>query len=388
MDTDMLNSEKQSLFRFLAIYLSSTLLLFLLATFIFYTFQRHHILDTQNAELAEEANRISQNLRELSADFSSTLIYPHNAPFNSALYNLDKAYIFGSFQAQNISWNKEYYQQNKKLFYIHALHPYYLGASHLIVSKTLDEEPINSLVKTSLIFLLIAGVFFSLLGLFLGKLFTAPMKESIETMNRFIEDTTHEFNTPISTILANIELIETFYDCEGKKELKRIENASKTLSRLYEDLTFLKLNHNYHRHIESLDISSLLETRIENFKTLIEAKHLLLTLNIEKEIYLDIDKNDAIRMIDNLLSNAIKYNKKEGQLLINLDNKKLSIYDTGVGIKKEDIKLIHKRFKRANKSEGGFGIGLDIVGQVIERYNFRFNINSIYNQHTEVTVTW
>ncbi|HIP51650.1 MAG TPA: HAMP domain-containing histidine kinase [Campylobacterales bacterium] len=384
----MLNSEKQSLFRFLAIYLSSTFLLFLLATFIFYNFQRHHIVDSQNAELTQEANRISQNLRELSEDFSTTLTYPHNAAFDSALYNLDKEYIFGSFQAQNILWDKKYYQKDKTLFHIHPIFPYYLGASHLIVSKEINEEPINQLLKTSFLFLLIVGIFFSLLGLFLGKLFTAPMKESIETMNRFIEDTTHEFNTPISTILANIELIETLYDCEDKKELKRIENASKTLSRLYEDLTYLKLNHNYHRNVETLDIASLLELRIENFKTLIEAKHLSLTVNIEKETFLDIDKNDAIRMMDNLLSNAIKYNKKEGQLLIHLDSKKLKIYDTGVGIKKEDMNLIHTRFKRANKSEGGFGIGLDIVGQVVQRYNFTFNIKSIYNQHTEVSIIW
>ena len=384
----MLSSEKRSLFRFLAIYLSSTLLLFLLATFIFYSFQRHQIIDSQNAELLEEANAISQSLRELSTNFSSTLTYPHKAPFNSAIYNVDKAYIFGSFKAENILWDKEYYQQAKKLYYLHPIYPYHLGASHLLVSKEINQEPINDLVKTSLLFLVLAGVLFTLLGLFLGKLFIKPMKESIETMNRFIEDTTHEFNTPISTILANIELIETFYDCEGKKELKRIENASKTLSRLYEDLTFLKLNHNYHRNIERLNISLLLETRIENFRTLIEAKELDLSLKIEKEVYLNIDKNDAIRMIDNILSNAIKYNKKQGQLIITLEPTKLSIYDTGVGIKKEDIKFIHTRFKRANKSEGGFGIGLDIVGQVVERYNFSFNIKSTYKKNTEVTVTW
>jgi len=376
------------MFRFLSIYLSSTLLLFLLATLIFYDFQKHHIIDTQNSKLNIEAVKIAQNIQQLSATFDRPLIYPHQKPFSSAIYNLDKAYIFGSFKPNKILWEKEYYQQGERLFHIHQLYPYYLGASYIIVSKEINQIPINHLFKMSLFFLLIAGVFFTLLGIFLGRLFIAPMKESIETMNRFIEDTTHEFNTPISTILSNIELIDTFYDCEAKTELKRIEIASKTLSRLYEDLTFLKLNHDYHREIKSLDISKLLVERIEYFNTLIEAKNLTLKEEIAENISINIDKNDAIRLIDNLLSNAIKYNKKAGSLELHLTAQKLSIKDSGVGIKKDDIKLIHTRFKRANKSEGGFGIGLDIVGQVVKRYNFTFNINSIYNQYTEVTITW
>jgi two-component system OmpR family sensor kinase len=207
-------------------------------------------------------------------------------------------------------------------------------------------------------------------------------------MNKFIEDTTHEFNTPISTILTNIELIETMYNCEGKEELKRIEIASKTLSRLYEDLTYLKLNHNYHREIKSLNVSKLLEDRIEYFNTLVESKKLKVIQNIEPNIIFDIDKNDAIRLIDNILSNAIKYNKKEGELYITLSEKNLKVKNAGLGIKKEDIHLIQNRFRRANSSEGGFGIGLDIISQVVERYGFKFTIDSTYNKNTEVNIQW
>jgi len=384
----MLRSEKRSLFRFLSIYLSSTFLLFLLATFLFYNFQKHQIIDTQNSKLALEAERITQKLQQLNQTFTETLPYPHKKPFDSAIYNLDKTYIFGSFIPSTILWEQEYYQEGERLFYIHTLYPYYLGASYILVSNKIDEQPIHELIKTSLLFLFIAGIFFTLLGIFLGKLFIAPMKESMEKMNRFIEDTTHEFNTPISTILANIELLDTFYDCEGKKEMQRIEIASKTLSRLYEDLTYLKLNHNYHREIQVMNISALTKERIEYFKTLIESKKLNLSINIEENISLNIDKNDAIRLIDNLLSNAIKYNKKEGKLNINLDAKNLSIINSGFGIKNEEIDLIQNRFKRANTNEGGFGIGLDIVSQVVERYNFKFSIKSFQNKSTEVKIKW
>ena len=71
-----------------------------------------------------------------------------------------------------------------------------------------------------------------------------------------------------------------------------------------------------------------------------------------------------------------------------LDSEKLLIFNTGIGIKKDEINYIQQRFKRANKSEGGFGIGLDIVGQVIERYEFKLKIESTYNEYTEVIVIW
>jgi len=384
----MLQSEKRSLFRFLAIYFVSTFSLFLLATFIFYDFQKHHILDTQKKELFTHANTISKALRQLNETFSMPLVYPHKEFINSAIFNIDKSYIFGTFQPKDIEWNKEYYQQGNQLFHIHTLYPYYLGASYILISKALDAKPMDNLLKVSLLFLMVAGIFFSVLGFFLGKLFIAPMKESIQNINSFIEDTTHELNTPISTILTNIELLDTLYECEGKQEMRRIEIASKTLSRLYEDLTYLKLNHNYHREIKLLNFSELLLERIEFFSTLIEAKDLNLKPNIDKNILLEIDKNDAIRMLDNLISNAIKYNKKSADLKITLKANFFLIEDFGLGIEEENIQLIQQRFKRANQSEGGFGIGLDIVGQVVARYEFEFKITSILNQGTKVKILW
>jgi len=109
---------------------------------------------------------------------------------------------------------------------------------------------------------------------------------------------------------------------------------------------------------------------------------------LHPNIILNIDKNDAIRLVDNILSNAIKYNKKSGDLIISLQNNSLKVKNSGLGIKSEEIHFIQKRFKRANKSEGGFGIGLDIIGQVVESYGFDFNISSKYNHYTEVSIKW
>jgi len=384
----MSNSEKRSLFRFLAIYLGSTMLLFSLTTSILYHYQKHNIIDRQMDNLQLKAQKIVQNLRILHTTFNKPLVYPYYKPVESAIYDIDKKYIFGSFKPKNILWNQEFYIQNNNLFYIYHLKPYYLGSAYIILSSKINPEPIQKLRKTLSMFLIIAFIFFTLLGIFLGKLFVAPMKEAIDEMNRFIQDTTHELNTPISTILTNIELLETIYNCEGKREMQRIEIASKTLSRLYEDLTYLKLNHNYHRDIKPINLTQIVYERIEFFSTMIEAKLLNLKLSIKPKMIINIDKNDAIRLIDNILSNAIKYNKVKGDLEITLNLNKFEVYNSGIGIQEKDLKIIHQRFSRANQSEGGFGIGLDIIQYIVKRYNFKFDIQSEPNKYTKVTILW
>jgi len=382
----LLNSEKRSLFRFILIYLSSTFLLFSLASWIFYSSGKHHLLDQQRETIKYESEHIKSGIRALHQSNDETLFYPVSKVAQSAIYDLDKEYIFGTFKEKQTLENSK---DKHKLYYISKIEPYHLGAAYLLVSKTIDFKPIENLQKDILLFMLGAGIFFFILGYFLGRLFVAPMRDSIEQMNHFIQDTTHELNTPISTILTNIEMIETFGKHEeNSEELKRIEIASKTLSRIYDDLTYLNLNHQYHRQIVAVDMSSLAEERMIYFAAMAEAKGLEVSVNVESGVVLQMDKNDAIRLFDNLISNAIKYNKPHGRLYINLTQDSFSVTDTGIGIKAKEIKNILDRFKRANKSEGGFGIGLDIVNQVVQSYGFVLQINSQEDKGTEVMVKW
>jgi len=381
----LLQSEKRSLLRFLLIYMGSTFLLFSIAAWLFYASAKHHILDNQGEVLKYESQKIKSALRELHQSNSDTLIYPVSKIADSAIYDLDEQYIFGSFSHPPILGK----QDGNRLSLIVKMEPYYLGAVYLLLSKPIDFLPIHALQKKLLIFMLLAGLFFAVLGYYLGILFIAPMRKSIEQMNHFIQDTTHELNTPISTILANIEMIETFGACEGnREELKRIEIASKTLSRIYDDLTYLNLNHQYHRDITILDIGRLIEERMVYFSAMAEAKHLDISIDIVSGVKLEMDRNDAVRLIDNLISNAIKYNKPGGILFIQLRERYFAVKDEGIGIEKEDIRSIVQRFKRANANEGGFGIGLDIVNQVVSNYGFDLEIESYPHQGTEVKIVW
>ena len=382
----MFRSEKRSLIRFLILYLGSTFILFSIASWLYYISSKHHLLDQQRESIKYEAEHIKSQLRTLQQSNAVKLVYPSHTHIQSAIYDLDKSYIFGTLDAgQSLDINK----YGNRLYHTVKVEPYYLGAAYLMVAKDIDFEPIATLQKNIFLFMLGAGVFFTILGYFLGKLFVAPMRDAIKQMNHFIQDTTHELNTPISTILTNIEMIETFgKDEENSTELKRIEIASKTLSRIYDDLTYLNLNHKYHRNIVNLNMSTLVEERMVYFSAMAEAKDLKVTVNTDSNVMLQIDKNDAIRLVDNLISNAIKYNRSKGILDVKLTEDLFSVKDTGIGIGSKDLSTILQRFKRANKSEGGFGIGLDIVNQVVSSYGFVLEISSKEGEGTEVRVKW
>jgi two-component system OmpR family sensor kinase len=237
--------------------------------------------------------------------------------------------------------------------------------------------------------MIIGGILFLILGIFLGRLFIKPMRESIQEKNRFIQDATHELNTPISTILTNIELIDALNKCQdASEELKRVEIASKTLSRIYEDLTYINFNSKAYKSIENIDISNLIKERILYFNSFLDAKNIKLKTNIQESIYIKIDKNDAIRLVDNILSNAIKYNHQNGYLEVTLTKSKLIIEDKGIGIKKSQLSKLTHRFARANSSEGGFGLGLNIVDTIAKNYNLTLLIDSIEKQGTKVTIKW
>ena len=385
----MYRSEKKSLYRFLLIYFFSTFVLFLIGSSIFYAYERHQLLDRQRESLKQEGGEIRHQLMILHKRLGERLPFVIKKPYACALFDSKKQMIFSTFSLPSyIDLGQEFSIRGEDLFYTKAIEPYHLGVTYITVQAPINLDDISKLKQMILLFMASAGFFFLIIGYFLGRLFTAPMRESIEMMNSFIQDTTHELNTPVSTILTNIELIETLYDCDAKKEMQRIEIASKTLSRIYDDLTYLKLNHAYSREIRPLNLSNLLQERLIYFTTAIEAKNITLLDAIAEDVNLDIDRNDALRLIDNLLSNAIKYNKVGGLLEVFLTNKTFRVKDNGIGIEAKDLETIFERFKRANKSEGGFGIGLNIVYQIVQTYNFNIAVTSQLDQGMEVTLSW
>lgn len=389
MKPQLFESEKRSHRRFLIIYLVSTLLLIGVGSAIFYLYSLHRIIDHQNQTLKLKTALIRPKLRELHRSEAARLVYPNIPGIRTALYDIDRRYLIGEFNPPVVRWDKEFWQEGDTLYYRYEMQPYYLGAATVVAAMPLDEAPIRAFELKLALALLLAGLFVALIAHWLGRLFLAPVRHTIRLLERFIQDTTHELNTPVSTILTNVELFKSLHpDLEHSEELSRIETASKRLSRLYDDLAYLQLKHRRRRQIEPIDLAELLQERLAYFAPMAERKGIELRSDISAKPIRQMDREDAARLIDNLLSNAVKYTRQGGRITITLEADAFTVEDNGIGMDSEAAKRATERFFRAESSAGGFGLGLNIVREIVEHYGMKLQIESDQGRGTKVRILW
>ncbi len=384
----MFPGEKRSFYRFLAIYILSTLLLVFAGEFLYYRHAIHKIEDKTFEHLREASQTILFELKRLHQSFSPTLHYPKISGVHSAIYDIDKNFLIGDSQPPLIDLDKEAFIIDETYYFIQKVYPHYLGAAYLVVWAPIDKKALQELVMHLLLFSLFALFVIATTAYFLGKLFLAPLKETITLLDNFIKDATHELNTPISTIITNIELFKEFHpDLAKSEELQRIETAAGRLSKIFSDLSFLQLHHKLKKDIAPQRVDEVLCQRLNYFNGLFASKNLQLQSRIEK-VTLPIDRTDLETLFDNLISNAIKYTPPNKSITITLNKEGFTIEDEGIGIDPKLLPNITRRFFRANKSEGGFGLGLAIVKKICNYYGFEFLIASQPHQGTKVKILW
>ena len=213
----------------------------------------------------------------------------------------------------------------------------------------------------------------------LVRLSLRPIKAQIKHLERFIKDTTHEVNTPLSVILMSVQKFDNSELGEAnKKRLHHIKLSAQSLHQMYQNLIFLNFYQGKNNE-QSLQLDSLINERVEYFSTLLAQKNITLDSRLSPtKIY--ANKDEITIMLDNLLSNAIKYNHKGGTISLLLtaiqDKATLEIRDSGYGIQKEDLERIFERYKRFNDDKGGFGIGLSLVSEIASKYDIDLNVQS------------
>ena len=388
LDTDLRKSERQTLFRFSALYILLTVVIISVFSFIYYELQKDLMLQEKKEILQEYSKEFLDGLKQLHINFDKTQIYPRSDKFDSAIYDSAEKLIFAS-SSTKLELKKLLYLQDGMIHLVNIPESYYLGARYVII-KIKDDKLWLSQTKEEIIFFSMMTFIFMLgIGYILLHLFLKPMRDALSLLDRFIKDTTHELNTPVSTIVANIEMIDKdSLDTKLLKKINRIDIGAKTISNIYQDLTYLTLGNKIISNNEAINMNHLIQERIEYFTSLASARKISLKINIKEESTLEIDKAKISKLLDNLLSNAIKYNKIAGSIVVHLQSTSLTVEDSGIGIDKQNIEQMQERYTRFNKSSGGFGIGLSIVSEIAQEYKLKIDVTSKVNIGTKVCVSW
>ncbi len=220
-----------------------------------------------------------------------------------------------------------------------------------------------------------------------------------ELKSRFVSMASHEFRTPLSTILSSAYLVEKYKDCEDQpkreKHLGRIISAVNNLTNiLNEFLSVGKIEEGkINLHLSPFNIKKTTEQLIQDMLPSVKGQQFIDYVHQGEEtttLDLSLYKN----IILNLLSNAIKFSKENSGIYVNTyvdeTQLQLTVKDSGIGISKEDQEHLMERFFRGSNATNiqGTGLGLHIVSKYVERLKGTLSFSSELEVGTTFTITF
>jgi len=200
--------------------------------------------------------------------------------------------------------------------------------------------------------------------------------ELLMQQSDFIAVTAHEFRTPLSIALFQLEDIMSSDNCiKIKNKLATIDSSLINLKTLTEklfavqqyDLNKVKLQ------LKKIDISSFIKNIFDDFKPIMKKKYLKFNLKIpKKKLNAKVDITQLRQVLYNLLNNASKFTHKNGQVVLSLEEYKgkilIQVNDSGNGIPDNLKKSIFGKF-RTKSAGSGIGLGLYLCRKIIELHN-------------------
>ncbi|HZG25908.1 MAG TPA: HAMP domain-containing sensor histidine kinase [Chitinophagaceae bacterium] len=200
--------------------------------------------------------------------------------------------------------------------------------------------------------------------------------------NDFISNISHELKTPLATVSAAIESIDSFNVMEDAAKTKKYLAISKNeigrLSSLIDKILNISIYERQHFELclEEIDIDILIKELIENYKTKDKKNIRFVYKNESPDTLIKADKLHLYQALSNLVENASKYSVNEVQIDICFYSERehlvIEVKDNGIGISRKDLPYIYDKFYRVpsgNKHRvRGYGLGLFYVKCVMERH--------------------
>lgn len=203
-----------------------------------------------------------------------------------------------------------------------------------------------------------------------------PLFKSDEALQQSLKETIHELNIPVSTIQMNTQMLQRkIEDEKSLKRLGRIKQASDDLLKLYENMEY-----DIKKQIDKIEKQEFYLDEIVN-KSVCKFDDIKKQTTIKvsiPNIKINSDINGFEKILDNLISNAIKYNRIDNPIVkIDFKDDVLSVFNTGDKIDTKNLFIIFDKYFQENKSNDGFGLGLNIVKEFCDKNRITITIDTL-----------
>lgn len=227
------------------------------------------------------------------------------------------------------------------------------------------------------------------------------LDKSFRYISEFSSNVAHELKTPLTVIRGESEvaLMQERDAIEYQRVIKVSLEETELLLKIVEDLLLLSRIEYEPRalNFERLDFNSFIEEVSEQAKKMAGPKNISVKLSLfTKPVFINADRLHLRRMFLNLINNAVKFTHPGGKITIKVQAEarklKVSVSDTGIGIKPEDLDKIFDRFfhlaAEIRGSESGSGLGLSIVQSIVNIHHADISVQSQPQKGTTFTVTF
>ena len=226
---------------------------------------------------------------------------------------------------------------------------------------------------------------------------TEELEERNKQLQDFIDNLSHEINTPLTSIQGYAEYL---YNANASEEEKlkaanNIRQQSARIKDIYTKLITITFTKNQELQAEDANISELFNDIYQTFLPQLQANNISLTMESKIES-IPMDRTLMNILISNLIKNSIQALNHHGNIYLSAyyeDNKPvIEVRDTGSGIPEDHIKEVTKPFFRVDKSRsrktGGAGLGLSISRSIARLHKARLDISSALGQGTSIKIVF
>ena len=372
--------EKKSFYSFLGLYIITSFLFLSLIGFWYYKAQKHALENEIHYKLEHIADKTAGEI--IMAHMHGKEIKTMEIPKDTELALIDTKgkIVEGKLVKPDVTLTPGYFTVDDYNILISDAPREHLNISYVVVQSNTLKKKLHMLKDSVLVVLAFVSFIIVIIAWMLSKLFMKPVRQRVEQIERFINDVTHELNTPITSLVMSTDQALKAGECTDKT-LKNISISTKQLYDIYRSLTYLNFSSKTEIP-EVTDVKEVLLRSIDYYSGLAEIKRIVFHVEVEETLFA-IPEAQLSLLFGNLIGNAIKYSSPRSEIEISLKEKVFSIKDQGIGIDPKKQNGIFEKFKRGTSYSGGFGIGLSIVKEICDEYGIEIALESAPGKGTE-----